>query len=69
MENCYDVTLENEDYTIGNMLNHQIYEIFYRDMEKVSYVGFKKFHPHDVNSVLRFAFKDIVEKKISKDII
>jgi DNA-directed RNA polymerase subunit L len=66
MENCYDVTLENEDYTIGNMLNHQIYEIFYRDMEKVSYVGFKKFHPHDVNSVLRFAFKDIVEKKSAK---
>ena len=66
MENCYDVTLENEDYTIGNMLSHEIYEIFYKDMEKVSYVGFKKFHPHDAHSVLRFAFNDIVEKKTAK---
>ena len=66
MENSYDITLENEDYTIGNMLNNEIYEIFYKDMGNVSYVGFKKFHPHDLNSMLRIAFKEITEKKTVK---
>ena len=68
MENCYDVTLVNEDYTIVNMLNHEIYEIFYKDMDQVSYVGFKKMHPHDANSILRFAFKNIAEKKTAKSL-
>lgn len=52
MENCYDVILNNEDYTIGNMLNYEIYE---KQKNIVKYVGFKKMHPHDHHSVLRIA--------------
>ena len=58
MENCYDITLENEDYTIGNILNYELYVIFYRDLKLLDYVGFKKLHPHDINSVLRVALTD-----------
>lgn len=58
MENCYDITLENEDYTIGNILNYELYTIFYTDLKLLDYVGFKKLHPHDLNSLLRVALTD-----------
>ena len=58
MENCYDITLENEDYTIGNILNYELYTIFYTDVKLLDYVGFKKLHPHDLNSLLRVALTE-----------
>lgn len=58
MENSYDVILENEDYTIGNILNSELYKIFYSELEQLDYVGFKKLHPHDSDSVLRLALTD-----------
>ena len=58
MVNCYDITLINEDYTIGNILNYELYIIFYRDLKLLEYVGFKKLHPHDLNSLLRVTLTD-----------
>jgi len=58
LENCYDVTLENEDYTVGNILNYEIYSIFYVDLKILDYVGFKKMHPHDSDSILRLSMID-----------
>ena len=58
MVNCYDITLINEDYTIGNILNYELYTIFYTDVKLLDYVGFKKLHPHDLNSLLRVALTD-----------
>ena len=55
LENCYDVTLVNEDYTIGNILNYELYKIFYTDLKFINYVGFKKIHPHDTDSILRIS--------------
>ena len=58
LENCYDITLVNEDYTIGNILNYELYTIFYTDLKIIDYVGFKKFHPHDTDSILRISLID-----------
>lgn len=58
LENCYDIVLENEDYTIGNMLNYELYKTFYNDLRILNYVGFKKMHPHDDDSILRVSFDD-----------
>jgi DNA-directed RNA polymerase subunit L len=58
LENCYDITLVNEDYTIGNILNYELYSIFYTDLKIIDYVGFKKFHPHDTESILRISLID-----------
>ena len=58
LENCYDITLVNEDYTIGNILNYELYTIFYTDLKIIDYVGFKKFHPHDTDSILRISLVD-----------
>jgi len=58
LENCYDILLVNEDYTIGNILNYEVYNIFYTDLKFINYVGFKKFHPHDSDSILRISLID-----------
>lgn len=58
LENCYDVTLVNEDYTLGNILNYELYAVFYTDLKALDYVGFKKMHPHDNYSILRLSITD-----------
>jgi DNA-directed RNA polymerase subunit L len=58
LENCYDIVLENEDYTIGNILNYQMYSVFYMDLKMLDYIGFKKMHPHDNDSLLRVSLTD-----------
>ena len=58
LENCYDITLVNEDYTVGNILNYELYAIFYTDLKLIDYVGFKKYHPHDTDSILRISLVD-----------
>ena len=58
LPNSYDIVLENEDYTIGNILNVDIYKTFYNDLKVLDYVGFKKMHPHDSESILRMSFTE-----------
>lgn len=62
IENCYDVILEEEDYTMGYLLERYLYSAFYVDPNKehqdneMTFVGFKKYHPHDAYSVIRMAY-------------
>jgi DNA-directed RNA polymerase subunit L len=66
MKNCYDVTLENEDYTIGKALEYFLYTKFYEGTKHLSYCGFKKMHPHDTDSIIRIAYKEELEKQAIK---
>jgi len=34
MANCYDITLENEDYTIGKIIEYMLYALFYETGEE-----------------------------------
>jgi len=56
MEYCYDVVLENEDYTLGKVLEYLLYEKYYLGDKTLSFCGFKKFHPHNTDSIIRIAF-------------
>ena len=55
MDNSYDIILENEDYTIGNVLNYIAYSNFYNLGKILSFCGFKKMHPHDSYGIFRLA--------------
>jgi DNA-directed RNA polymerase subunit L len=57
MLNSFDVTLIKEDYTLGKMLEYFLYVLFYENEGKMSFCGFKKFHPHDANSIIRMGYK------------
>jgi DNA-directed RNA polymerase subunit L len=64
MENCYDVTLENEDYTMGKVIEYILYEKYFMGDKILSFCGFKKFHPHDSDSVIRLAYKTAADKQM-----
>jgi DNA-directed RNA polymerase subunit L len=65
MANCFDVILENEDYTVGKVLEYFLYTKFY-ESNMLTFCGFKKMHPHDNYSIIRLAYKQPVEKSSIK---
>jgi DNA-directed RNA polymerase subunit L len=66
IESCYDFILENEDYTIGKVIEYILYEKYYIGEKILTFCGFKKFHPHDTNSTIRVAFEQKPDKTIIK---
>jgi len=56
----YDIILENEDYTMGCLLEKVLYESYFMGAieESMTFIGFKKYHPHDNFSVVRIAYKE-----------
>lgn len=58
MENCVDVKLINENYTIGKVLEYILHEDYYLHGNELTYIGFIKKHPHDNHSIIRLAFKE-----------
>jgi len=65
MANCFDIILENEDYTIGKVLEYFLYTKFY-ETNVLTFCGFKKMHPHDSYSIIRVSYKEPVEKSTIK---
>jgi DNA-directed RNA polymerase subunit L len=53
---AFDIVLENDDYTIGKMIEHSLYDNFYKKEMVFDFVGFRKEHPHDTQSILRVSF-------------
>jgi DNA-directed RNA polymerase subunit L len=65
LSNSFDIILENEDYTIGKVLEYCLYSKFY-ETNILTFCGFKKIHPHDSYSIIRVAYKEPVEKSSVK---
>jgi DNA-directed RNA polymerase subunit L len=65
MSNCFDIILENEDYTIGKVLEYFLYTKLY-ETKIITFCGFKKMHPHDNDSIIRIAYTEPVEKATIK---
>jgi len=64
MDYCFDVILENEDYTIGKVLEYILYEKYYVKEKLFTYCGFKKFHPHNLDSTIRIAYSQNADKRM-----
>lgn len=62
IENCYDITLKNEDFTIGKIIEYSLYELYYIGDKSLTFCGFRKPHPHINQSIIRLAFKDTVDQ-------
>jgi DNA-directed RNA polymerase subunit L len=60
-----DYTLENNDYTVGCVLNHLLFTNYFTKEKTLEYCGFKKIHPHDTHSIIRMMFKDRDDNSIS----
>lgn len=66
MDNCYDIILENEDYTIGKALEYIIYLKHYINDSSIDFCGFVKEHPHETRSIIRIAFASKSDKAMVK---
>ena len=66
MDNCFDIILENEDYTMGKVNEYILYEKYYLGEKIASYCGFKKMHPHDTKSIVRLAYNDKTDKQMCR---
>jgi DNA-directed RNA polymerase subunit L len=61
--NSYDVILDNEDDTLGNILSTILYHTYFVGEEKeLTFCSFKKFHPHDNYGVLRIAYANTPDR-------
>ena len=67
--NSYNIRLDNEDNTIGCILQEKIYNKHYLEDKTVSFVAFKKSHPHDTFSVLKLGFIMEVDNNYIRQII
>lgn len=61
MQNCYDIILEGEDYTLGKVLEYLFYSDYFENQQILSFCGFQKPHPHIDVSIIRLAYKNEVE--------
>lgn len=61
-ENCYDLVLKNEDYTVGKIIEFVLYTNLLEEPDEASlklvYVSFIKIHPHDTDSRVRLIFSE-----------
>jgi len=57
IDNCYDLVLKNEDYSLGKVIEYILHINYYEGDKILTFCGFKKFHPHDTDSIIRVAFK------------
>jgi DNA-directed RNA polymerase subunit L len=74
IEDCYEVHISGDytingvsitlggDYTIGKMLEYEIYQRF--QSGEVSYISFYKKHPHDTIGILKIASRGASEENI-----
>ena len=78
VNDCFDIKLTgnytfegiqfqlNGDYTIGNMLEYQLYTKF---NDPITFVTFFKKHPHDPTGTLRLAFPNATKESIISQIV
>jgi len=64
--NCYDIKLDNEDYTVGKVIEYFMLSSFY-EKGILTYCGFKMLHPHDAYSLIRVAYKEPIVIDIIKN--
>jgi DNA-directed RNA polymerase subunit L len=62
MDHCFDIILENEDYTLGKALEYYLYQTYFVEKKTLTFCGFKKLHPHDTSSRIRVAFAEKADK-------
>ena len=62
IEYCFDITLNNEDFTIGKVIEYSLYQLYYIGNKTLTFCGFSKPHPHLDESIIRIAFTTDVDK-------
>ena len=68
MKNSFRINLIGEDYTLGKVIEYMIFSKYYNISGGiVSFCGFKKPHPHALDSFIIVSFKDEIELSIVQE--
>ena len=62
LKNGFDITLIGEDYTLGKVIEYYLYQEHFIADKTLSFCGFRKPHPHSIDSMIRVAFHNQVDK-------
>lgn len=62
MDNVYLITLNKQDYTVGKILEYNMYKKYFENEKVLNYVGFLKKHPHNEYSIIKISAKNILSK-------
>lgn len=57
-ENCYNIVIKNEDYTVGKIIEYMLYTKYFQGNKQLKYAGFLKKHPHDTDSLIKISAKN-----------
>lgn len=60
MQNCFDIILDDQDYTLGKVIEYFFLVHFYEN-KTLTFCGFKMMHPHDGFGVMRVAYSSAVD--------
>jgi DNA-directed RNA polymerase subunit L len=58
IKNGFDAILQNEDYTLGMILQYLMHVNYYEGANTMTFCGCKKLHPHDSYIMLRVGYSD-----------
>ena len=61
LKNGFDITLVNEDYTLGKVIEFYLYQQNFIADKTLSFCGFRKPHPHATDSIIRVAFHSEID--------
>jgi len=67
MNNSYDIILENEDYTIGKVIEYMMNIKYFENKKILSFCAFKKYHPHNTDSLIRIAYYEPTSREQIKE--
>tara|TARA_A100001015_G_scaffold280852_1_gene343505 strand:+ start:2462 stop:3589 length:1128 start_codon:yes stop_codon:yes gene_type:complete len=62
LDNCFKITILNEDYTIGKIIENYLYKKYFIKEKIISFVSFLKKHPHDNNSIIKISYNYLIKK-------
>ena len=54
----YDITITDDNHTISKLVEYALYTLFYEEKQVLSFVGYRKEHPHRNFGIIRVAFND-----------
>jgi DNA-directed RNA polymerase subunit L len=64
----FEIILENEDYTLGKVIEFLIYEKYYIAKQILDFCGFRKPHPHIPLSIIRVAYSEKFKPSTETDV-
>ena len=58
IEQCYDIKIPNDTYTLGNIIEHELYALFFESIKDLEYISYSVKHPQHNYGCLTMALHD-----------